>query len=63
MILHADEPAQATHFDGLDEPRVGVLAHALHTGSLEAVLVFVVELEAVAMALLDVLLAIGRTDV
>ena len=63
MILHADEPAQAAHLNGLDEPRIRILAHALHTGSLEAVLVFVVELEAVAMALLDVLLAIGRTDV
>ena len=63
MILHADEPAQATHLDGLNEARVGVLAHALHAGSLEAVLVFVVELEAVAVALLDVLLAIGGTDV
>ncbi len=62
MVLDADEPFQRRDLDRLDKARLRVLARAHHAGGLELALVLVVELEAVAVALLDVLLAVGLED-
>lgn len=51
MILSADEPAVVRKFDNLHKMGRGILSDTLHTGSLEACAVIVVELEAVAVTL------------
>ena len=50
-------------FDDLDQSRVGVDAHGLHARGLERLEVVVVELVAVAVALADLLLAVGGGSV
>ena len=59
MVLRTDVPALVRQLDDLGQAALGVHASNGHARSLKALAVLVVELEAVAMTLLDVDLAIG----
>ncbi len=59
MVLCAYIPLLAGHLHNLDQMGIGVLAHTLHASGFKLLAVVVVELEAMAMPLLDVELAIG----
>ena len=54
MVLRADVPAVVAQLDDLGESALGIHASDGHTRLLEALAVLVVELKAVAVALLDV---------
>ena len=56
--LCTDVPLHARNLHNLHEVAFGVASHALHAGTLKLLLEVIVELVAVAMALLDVLLII-----
>ena len=58
--LAGHEPRVVLELDDLDEPAVGRLAGQHHAGRLERLAVAVVHLEAVAMPLVDDLLAVDR---
>ena len=58
--LAGHEPRVVLELDDLDEPAVGRLAGQEHAGRLERLAVAVVHLEAVAMPLVDDLLAVDR---
>ena len=60
MELAGHEPRVVLQLDDLDEPPVGRLAGQEHAGRLERLAVAVVHLEAMAMALVDDLLAVDR---
>ena len=59
VVLHAHKPLQARNLDNLNQVRFRILARTHHAGGLELALILVVELETVAMTLLDVLLTIA----
>ena len=60
MELAGHEPGMVAQLDDLDEPAVGRLAGQDHPGRLEGLAVAVVDLEPVAVALVDELLAVDR---
>ena len=60
MELAGHEPRMVPELDDLDQPAVGRLPGQDHAGRLERLAIAVVHLEAVAMALVDDLLAVDR---
>ena len=60
VVLHADEPGMLRQLDDLHQIAVGVDAADAHAGLDKLAAIQVVELVAMAMALEDILRAIGR---
>ena len=59
MVLRTDEPGMPLDLDDLDQPRVGIDTHGLHTGTFERSQVIIVEFVTVTVTLRNMELAVG----